>query len=209
MAEKLKVLILNGSPRTEGNTTIAIHEMEHVFEENGVEYETIQVGKMDIRGCAACGTCYKNGKCMFDDIVNELAPKFEAADGMVIASPVFYASANATLIACLDRLFYSTKFDKTMKVGAAVVSCRRGGASATFDQLNKYFTISGMPVASSQYWNSIHGNNAQEAAQDAEGLQVMRTLGRNVAFLVKSIALGKEAMGLPEREKRVGTNFIR
>ena len=157
MAEKLKVLILNGSPRTEGNTTIAIHEMEHVFEENGVEYETIQVGKMDIRGCAACGTCYKNGKCMFDDIVNELAPKFEAADGMVIASPVFYASANATLIACLDRLFYSTKFDKTMKVGASVVCARRGGCSATFDELNKYFTISDMPIASGQYWNCIHG----------------------------------------------------
>ena len=148
MAEKLKVLILNGSPRTEGNTTIAIHEMEHVFEENGVEYETIQVGKMDIRGCAACGTCYKNGKCMFDDIVNELAPKFEAADGMVIASPVFYASANATLIACLDRLFYSSHFDKTMKVGASIACARRGGCSATFDELNKYFTISGMPIAS-------------------------------------------------------------
>ena len=209
MAEKLKVLILNGSPRTEGNTTIAIHEMEHVFEENGVEYETIQVGKMDIRGCAACGTCYKNGKCMFDDIVNELAPKFEAADGMVIASPVFYASANATLIACLDRLFYSTKFDKTMKVGASVVAARRGGLSATFDELNKYFTISGMPVASSQYWNSIHGREPQEACQDAEGLQTMRTLARNMTFLMKSIKLGKEAYGLPEKEARRGTNFIR
>ena len=209
MAEKLKVLILNGSPRTEGNTTIAIHEMEHVFEENGVEYETIQVGKMDIRGCAACGTCYKNGKCMFDDIVNELAPKFEAADGMVIASPVFYASANATLIACLDRLFYSTKFDKTMKVGASVVAARRGGLSATFDELNKYFTISGMPVASSQYWNSIHGREPQEAWQDAEGLQTMRTLARNMTFLMKSIKLGKEAYGLPEKEARRGTNFIR
>ena len=209
MAEKLKVLILNGSPRTEGNTTIAIHEMEHVFEENGVEYETIQVGKMDIRGCAACGTCYKNGKCMFDDIVNELAPKFEAADGMVIASPVFYASANATLIACLDRLFYSTKFDKTMKVGASVVAARRGGLSATFDELNKYFTISGMPVASSQYWNSIHGREPKEACQDAEGLQTMRTLARNMTFLMKSIKLGKEAYGLPEKEARRGTNFIR
>ena len=162
-----------------------------------------------MRGCTACGACGKLGKCVFDDVVNELKPKFEEADGLVVASPVYYASANATLVACLDRLFYISSFDKTMKVGAAVVSCRRGGASATFDQLNKYFTISGMPVASSQYWNSIHGNNAQEAAQDAEGLQVMRTLGRNVAFLVKSIAFGKEAMGLPEKEKRVGTNFIR
>ena len=209
MAEKLKVLILNGSPRTEGNTTIAIHEMEHVFEENGVEYETIQVGKMDIRGCAACGTCYKNGKCMFDDIVNELAPKFEAADGMVIASPVFYASANATLIACLDRLFYSSHFDKTMKVGASIACARRGGCSATFDELNKYFTISGMPIASSQYWNSIHGRTPGEAEKDEEGKQTMRTLAANMTFLMKSIALGKEQLGLPEKEERVATHFIR
>ena len=157
----------------------------------------------------ARGRCGVLHHCAFDDAVNALAPKFEAADALIVGSPVYYASANGTLTNLLDRLFYSTPFDKTMKVGAAVVSCRRGGASATFDQLNKYFTISGMPVASSQYWNSIHGNNAQEAAQDAEGLQVMRTLGRNVAFLVKSIAIGKEAMGLPEKEKRVGTNFIR
>ena len=194
MAEKLKVLILNGSPRTEGNTTIAIHEMEHVFEENGVEYETIQVGKMDIRGCAACGTCYKNGKCMFDDIVNELAPKFEAADGMVIASP--------------DRLFYSTKFDKTMKVGASVVCARRGGCSATFDELNKYFTISDMPIASGQDWNCIHGRKVGEAALDEEGKQTMRGVARNMVFLMKSIALGKEAFGLPEKEKKVYTSFI-
>lgn len=182
--------------------------MEHVFEENGVEYETIQVGKMDIRGCAACGTCYKNGKCMFDDIVNELAPKFEAADGMVIASPVFYASANATLIACLDRLFYSTKFDKTMKVGASVVCARRGGCSATFDELNKYFTISDMPIASGQYWNCIHGRKVGEAALDEEGKQTMRGVARNMVFLMKSIALGKEAFGLPEKEKKVYTSFI-
>lgn len=187
MAEKLKVLILNGSPRTEGNTTIAIHEMEHVFEENGVEYER---------------------KCMFDDIVNELAPKFEAADGMVIASPVFYASANATLIACLDRLFYSTKFDKTMKVGASVVCARRGGCSATFDELNKYFTISDMPIASGQYWNCIHGRKVGEAALDEEGKQTMRGVARNMVFLMKSIALGKEAFGLPEKEKKVYTSFI-
>ena len=207
--KSLKVLMLNGSPHANGNTAVALREMEAVFKENGVDVETVVLGNRDIRGCVACGACAKTGKCVFDDVVNELKPKFEEADGLVVASPVYYASANATLIACLDRLFYSTPFDKTMKVGAAVVSCRRGGASATFDQLNKYFTISGMPVASSQYWNSIHGNNAQEAAQDAEGLQVMRTLGRNVAFLVKSIAFGKEAMGLPEKEKRVGTNFIR
>ena len=201
--------MLNGSPRANGNTSVALKEMEQVFKDNGIETEIILVGNKDIRGCIACGSCYEKGKCVFNDMVNELALKFEEADGLVVASPVYYASANATLIACLDRLFYSSHFDKTMKVGASVACARRGGCSATFDELNKYFTISGMPVASSQYWNSIHGNNAQEAAQDAEGLQVMRTLGRNVAFLVKSIAFGKEAMGLPEKEKRVGTNFIR
>ena len=158
MKEKFKVLILNGSPRKDGNTTVAVKEMEKVFAENGVEYETIQIGNKVIRGCIACNYCYKNGKCSInDDIVNELAPKFEEADGLVVASPVYYASANATLIACLDRLFYSTPFDKTMKVGASVVCARRGGCSATFDELNKYFTISNMPIASSQYWNSIHG----------------------------------------------------
>ena len=146
---------------------------------------------------------------LYDDIVNELLPKFEEADGLVVSSPVYYASANATLIAVLDRLFYISRFDKTMKVGASVVSCRRGGASATFDELNKYFTISGMPVVSSQYWNSIHGNNAQEANQDEEGKQTMRVLARNMTFLMKSIALGKEAYGLPEKEIRKGTNFIR
>ena len=205
----MKVLIINGSPRVNGNTSVAVREMEKVFAEEGVETEVVQVGNKDIRGCIACGYCRENGKCVFNDVVNELAPKFEEADGLVVASPVYYASANATLIACLTRLFYSTPFDKSMKVGASVVCARRGGCSATFDELNKFFTISNMPIASSQYWNSIHGNNAQEAAQDAEGLQVMRTLGRNVAFLVKSIAFGKEAMGLPEKEKRVGTNFIR
>ena len=160
-------------------------------------------------GCTACGACGKLGKCVFDDAVNELAPKFEAADGLVIASPVYFASANATLIACLDRLFYSTGFDKRMKVGASVVVARRGGCSATFDELNKYFTISGMPIASSQYWNSVHGSARGEAAEDAEGLQTMRTLGRNMAFLMKSIALGKEKYGLPEQEAKIATNFVR
>lgn len=207
--ETLKVLMLNGSPRPNGNTAVALREMETVFRENGVEVETVIIGNRAIRGCVACGGCAKIGKCVFDDAVNELAPKFEAADGLVVASPVYYASANATLIACLDRLFYSTPFDKTMKVGASVVCARRGGCSATFDELNKYFTISGMPVASGQYWNSIHGNNADEAQQDLEGLQIMRTLARNMSFLMKSIQLGKESFGLPEKEPRVGTNFIR
>ena len=169
----------------------------------------IRVGNKDIRGCIACGTCADRGKCVFDDEVNEIAPKFEAADGLVVASPVYYASANATLIACLDRLFYSTGFDKTMKVGASVVAARRGGCSATFDELNKYFTISGMPVASSQYWNSVHGRLPGEAAQDLEGLQTVRVLARNMAFLMKSIALGREKYGLPEKEPWQPTHFIR
>ena len=205
----MKVLMLNGSPRPEGNTFAALREMEQIFQTEGVETEIIQVGGRDIRGCVACGGCAKLGRCVFDDIVNELAPKFEACDGLVAGSPVYYASANATLVALLTRLFYSTPFDKTMKVGASVVVARRGGLSATFDELNKFFTISGMPVASSQYWNSVHGRLPGEAAQDAEGLQTMRTLARNMAFLIKSIALGKEKYGLPEKEPRQATNFIR
>ena len=204
-----KVLIINGSPRAGGNTSIALDEMVKVFEAEGVETEVVQVGNKDIRGCIACASCKKNGKCVFDDVVNELAPKFEEADGLVIASPVYYASANATLIACLDRLFYSTGFDKTMKVGASVVCARRGGLSATFDELNKYFTICGMPVASSQYWNSIHGREKGEASEDLEGLQTMRTLARNMTFLMKSIALGREKYGLPEKEEWQPTHFIR
>ena len=205
----MKVLMLNGSPRPEGNTSLALREMEQVFQAEGVETELIQVGNRDIRGCIACGGCAKLGRCIFDDIVNELAPKFEACDGLVVGSPVYYASANATLVALLTRLFYSTPFDKTMKVGASVVVARRGGLSATFDELNKFFTISGMPVASSQYWNSVHGRLPGEAAQDAEGLQTMRALARNMTFLMKSIALGKEQYGLPEKEPRQSTHFIR
>lgn len=205
----MKVLLINGSPHAKGNTYIALHEMEQVFAAEGVETELIHVGNKDIRGCIACGSCAKNGKCVFEDLVNETAPKFEACDGLVAASPVYYASANATLVAFLDRLFYSTGFDKTMKVGASVVAARRGGLSATFDELNKYFTISGMPVASSQYWNSIHGRAQGEASQDAEGLQTMRTLARNMTFLMKSIALGKERYGLPEKEEPQRTHFIR
>ena len=207
--ETLKVLMLNGSPRPNGNTAVALREMETVFRKNGVEVETVVIGNRAIRGCVACGGCAKTGKCVFDDAVNELAPKFEAADGLVVASPVYYASANATLIACLDRLFYSTPFDKTMTVGASVVCARRGGCSATFDELNKYFTISGMPVASSQYWNSIHGRTPGEAEADGEGRQTMRTLARNMTFLMRSIALGKERFGLPEQEARIATHFIR
>ena len=205
----MKVLIINGSPRKDGNTSIAVAEMEKVFKSLNVEVETVQIGNKDVRGCIACNSCGKTGKCVFNDIVNELAPKFEAADGLVVATPVYYASANATLIACLDRLFYSTHFDKTMKVGASVVCARRGGCSATFDELNKYFTISGMPVASSWYWNSIHGTDPGQAEQDKEGLQVMRILARNMTFLMKSIELGKEKYGLPEKEAPIRTHFIR
>ena len=205
----MKVLILNGSPRANGNTSVAVREMENVFKASGVDAETIQIGSKNIRGCIACNRCATMGKCAFDDAVNEIAEKFERADGLVVASPVYYASANATLVACLDRLFYSTHFDKTMKVGASVACARRGGCSATFDELNKYFTISGMPVASSQYWNSVHGAAKGEAEHDEEGKQTMRTLAANMTFLIKSIALGKEKYGLPEKEPRIATNFIR
>lgn len=205
----MKVLIINGSPRLHGNTTIAVDEMKKVFDAEGIDTEIIRVGNKDIRGCIACGSCYKTGKCVFDDMVNETAASFEQCDGLVVASPVYYASANATLIAFLTRLFYSTRFDKTMKVGASVVCARRGGLSSTFDELNKFFTISGMPIASSQYWNSIHGREPGQAAEDLEGLQTMRTLARNMTFLMKSIALGRETYGLPEREPLIQTHFVR
>jgi multimeric flavodoxin WrbA len=205
----MKVLILNGSPRINGNTSIAVNELVKIFEEENIETEVVQVGNKNIRGCIACASCKEKGECVFDDVVNELAPKFEAADGLIAASPVYYASANATLIACLDRLFYSTSFDKSMKVGASVVIARRGGCSATFDELNKYFTICGMPVASSQYWNSLHGREKGDAELDSEGLQTMRTLARNMSFLIKSIALGKEKFGLPAKEEWKPTHFIR
>ena len=207
----MKVLLINGSPHAKGSTYTALNEVAVTLEKEGIETEILHIGNEAIRGCIACGKCREIGHCVFVDAVNAAALKFAEADGLVIGSPVFYASANGTLISFLDRLFYSTsrQFDKTMKAGAAVVSARRGGNSATFDELNKYFTISGMPVVSSQYWNQIHGNNANEALQDAEGLQTMRNLGRNMAFLLKSISLGKEAYGLPNQEAKIATNFIR
>ncbi len=205
----MKVLLINGSPRVNGNTAMALKEMEQVFAREGIETETIQVGSKNIRGCIGCRSCKKTGKCVFDDLVNETAPKFEACDGIVVGSPVYFASANATLVAFLTRLFYSVSCDKRMKVGASVVVARRGGLSATFDELNKFFTISGMPVASSQYWNSVHGGAPGEAAQDVEGLQTMRTLASNMSFLIKSIALGKQTYGLPEKEPITFTNFVR
>ena len=211
----MKVLMINGSPHPNGSTAVALKEMDKTFRSENMETETVLIGTRDIRGCIGCCKCSDTGRCVFDDIVNELASKFEACDGLVVASPVYYASANATLIACLDRLFYSTPFDKTMKVGAAVATARRGGITATVDELNKYFTISGMPVASGQYWNGIHGWNGADpfemdfASRDEEGLQQMRTTARNMSFLMKSIALGREKYGLPEKEPGLFTNFIR
>ena len=205
----MKVLLINGSPRKGGNTSIALKEMENIFHQEGMETETVQVGGQDIRGCVACLSCKKKGRCVFDDLVNQTAPKFQAADGLVIASPVYYASANGTLVSFLDRLFYSTLFDKTMKVGATVAVARRGGVSATYDELNKYFAISGMPIAAGQYWNAVYGREKGEAKEDAEGMQTMRTLARNMAFLIQSIALGREQFGLPPKEEFQRTNFIR
>lgn len=205
----MKVLMINGSPRADGNTKIALDEMSKIFAEEGIDCEIVHIGNKAVRGCIACGSCYKNGKCVFDDCVNEIAPKFKEADGLVVGSPVYYASANATLIAFLTRLFYSAHIDKTMKVGAAVVAGRRGGLTATYDELNKFFAIAGMPIASGQYWNGVHGRDKGEASSDAEGLQSMRTLARNMSFLIKSIALGKEKYGLPEKETPIRTNFIR
>ena len=205
----MRVLMINGSPKTNGNTALALEEMRKVFESEGVAADLMQIGGKSIRGCAACGGCNKLGRCVFDDAVNEAAPLFEAAAGLVVASPVYYASPNGTVLSFLDRLFYSSDFDKRMKIGAGVTVARRGGCSASFDAINKYFTISGMPVASSQYWNSVHGGAPGEAKEDLEGLQTVRALARNMAFLMKSVALGKEAFGLPEQEPRVWTNFIR
>ena len=205
----MKVLLINGSPKKAGCTFTALNEVSKSLNEEGIETEIIHVGNKDIRGCIACRKCKTNGKCVFNDIVNEVAPKFNECDGIIIGSPVYYASANGTLISFIDRLFYSMPADKTMKVGVAVVSCRRGGNTTTFDEINKYFTISGMPVASSQYWNMVHGNSPEEVKQDLEGMQTMRTLGKNMAFLMKSIQLGKEQFGLPEKEPHIFTNFIR
>ena len=205
----MNVLMINGSPRGNGNTAIALREMKNVFAQEGIEVTELNVGAKAVRGCIACNKCAELGKCVFDDSVNEAAPLLAKADGVVVASPVYYASANGNLISFLDRLFYSCRCDLTMKVGASVVCARRGGCSATFDELNKYFTISGMPVASSQYWNSIHGCEKGEAEMDEEGKQTMRMLAKNMTFLMKSIELGKKEYGLPEQEERTATNFIR
>ena len=205
----MKVLIINGSPHREGNVSVAIAELRKAFAAEGVEIENVELGVKRVPGCLGCGFCAKMGRCVTDDLVNEAAEKLRAADGVVVASPVYFASPNGTLVAFLDRLFMSARFDKRMKVGASVAVARRGGCSSTFDVLNKYFTICGMPVASSQYWNSVHGAAPGEAAEDGEGLQTMRTLARNMAFLMKSVALGRERYGLPAQEPPERTSFIR
>lgn len=204
----MKVILINGSPNAKGCTYTAINEVAKTLSQKGIETEIIHVGQKDIRGCIGCRKCKTLGKCIFNDIVNEVAPKFEQCDGIIIGSPVYFGSANGALVSFMDRLFYSVSCDKTMKVGAAVVSCRRGGNTATFDQLNKYFTISNMPVVSSQYWNMVHGYTPEDVQNDQEGMQTMRTLGNNMAFLIKSIQLGKEQFGLPDKEEHIFTNFI-
>lgn len=204
----MKVLLINGSPHAKGCTYTALSELKHTLEAEGIETELIHVGNQDVRGCIACGQCRKLGKCVFDDVVNEVASKLAEADAFVIGAPVYYSSPAGGAISFMDRLFFSTfNIDKTMKVGAAVVTCRRGGNTASFDVLNKYFSISGMPIASSQYWNMVYGGSAEEVLKDAEGLQTMRTLGRNMAFMIKSIQLGKQQFGLPEKEPTTFTNF--
>ena len=205
----MKVLLINGSPHANGNTSIALNEMIKIFKADGVETNLVHVGGKDIRGCTACGNCFGLDRCVFNDVVNEVAPLFKEADGLVVGTPVYYSSPNGTIMTFLDRLFYSTHFPKTMKVGAGVVVCRRGGATASFDVLNKYFAMSGMPIATSQYWNMVYGLKEGEASKDAEGLQTMRFLAQNMTFLMKSIALGKEKFGIPNREDWIATNFIR
>lgn len=202
-----KVLLLNGSPHAKGCTAAALDEMVKIFTQEGIETETVQIGSKAVRGCIGCNRCGSLGKCVFDDLVNEVAPKFEAADGLVIGSPVYYGSPNGTILSFLDRLFYSTPFSKHMKVGAAVVSCRRGGNTASFDALNKYFSISSMPIAASTYWNMVHGFTAEDVAKDLEGLQTMRNLAKSMSFLIKVISDGKEKYGCPEPERGVFTSF--
>ena len=205
----MKVLFLNGSPHKEGVGKRAIREMQKIFEAENIECETVEIGGLDVRGCTACLACYKLGKCAIDDEVNAVAEKLKDADALVVSSPIYYAAPNGTMISFLNRLFYSSRFDKTMKVGAAITTARRGGITAGLDVVNKYFSICGMPIASGQYWNGLHGALPEDAEEDLEGLQMLRTLASNMVFLMRSIALGKEKYGIPEREKQIRTNFIK
>lgn len=205
----MKVLIINGSPRKGGNCSILLNEAIKVFESSNVEYDLFEIGTADIRGCMACGYCHTNNKCVFNDCVNELSQKLTDCDGLLIAAPVYYGSANGTIISLLDRLFYSNNSDKRFKVGAAFAVARRGGTTATFDELNKYFTISQMPIASGRYWNNGFGASKGQIEEDEEGIQNARIVAKNMVFLMKSIALGKEKFGLPEKEEIKFTNFIK
>lgn len=207
----MKVLMINGSPNQKGCTYTALNEIAGVLERNGIESEILWIGKGAIHGCSACGSCKTTGVCIFtEDLVNEASVKAKDCDALVLGSPVYYASINGAMSAFLDRLFRVISSHMALKPGASVVSCRRGGASASFDRMNKYFTISQMPVVSSTYWNSVHGNTPEEVLQDLEGLQVMRNLGSNLTWLLQSIEAGKaNGVALPEREKRLATNFIR
>ena len=203
----MKVLLLNGSPHQHGCTARALKEVSTILNKEGIDTETIFVGENDVRGCIGCGFCRKKGKCVFNDIVNELAKKFMEADGIVVGTPVYYAGANGTIVSLLDRLFYSANFDKSFKVGACVVSSRRAGSTSAFDEINKYFTISNMPIVSSSYWNEVHGHTCDDVEQDLEGLQTMRNLGRNMAFMIKAIYLAKQEYGLPKIERGSITDF--
>ena len=207
----MKVIILNGSPKAEGNTATALHEVEKVLNEQGIETEWIHVGHRQIHGCIACNKCWENNTCAFGDIVNEISEKIDNADGVVIGSPVYFASASGTLLSLLDRLFYSSLHKNwTMKVGASVAVARRGGATATMDVLNKYFLKTNMPVVPSQYWSIAHGTEPGEVVQDREGMQTMRQLGLNMAFMIKSFRLGMERFGSPKiKEDLVETHYIR
>ena len=206
----MKVLLINGSPKVKGNNASALEQMAEAFAAEGIETELIQVGSREIRGCTGCGACYKNGKCVFDDLVNEVGDKLKDADGIIVGSPVYYASPNGTLISFLDRLFYSSvNVDKRMKVGASIVCARRGGTTAAMDVLNKYFTISQMPVASSTYWNIIHGAKPGQAAEDAEGIRTVRNLAKNMSYMIKAFAAAKDTVELPAPEPKAFTNFIR
>lgn len=205
----MKVLLINGSPNKEGCTYTALHELEMTLQANGIQTELLYLGKKPIAGCIACGSCMKTGHCFREDLVKNIQERLDEFDGIVIGSPVYYSAPADQLVSFLNRLFYAAESRMAGKVGAAVVSCRRGGASATFEQLNQYFTICNMPIVASQYWNSVHGFTPDDVRKDKEGLQTMRTLGQNMAWLLKCIESGKQnGIKRPEYEARVRTHFI-
>lgn len=205
----MKVLMINGSPDPKGCIHTAFNEAGKIFDENNVEHEELIIGMKDIRGCIGCRTCKKTHQCVFDDLVNETAPKLAEADGVIIGTPVYFGNPNGTVLSFVQRLFYSCGLDLHMKVGAAVVSCRRGGNSATFEAINQFFGISGMPVAPSSYWNDIHGYTEADVYEDKEGVQTIHNLAYNMVFMMKAIQDGKEKYGMPQRDYTEHTHFIR